>query len=291
MQLFAALTLSFAFLAAQLTCKPMKLVQDNVFKATTELHIFLAILVAIFLKVEDPTHRQQTVEHKEILGLVLVWSFVLLVPVTFMIILASKIAYVASVLSHTHTDADSNGNGTVQGHEDDSDSHTLHHSFQRFQIGLADAIDYQQLEEYVERILRGEAGNQHIDHGRRIWNNKAIVTHLTIDDMSTALLQLELKFRLTKTESFAFHFTSKESARMILHGYGIRASTTGQLAGGVSVCVASLEELDWEPFRPLSFRHAVARALWGTKWKELMPGGPFADKVSLSDCTHTIVMI
>ena len=41
------------------------------------------------------------------------------------------------------------------------------------------------------------------------------------------------------------HFTDLGSCRVILHGAGIRASTVGQLGGGVSVCLRTLTGFDW----------------------------------------------
>jgi hypothetical protein len=50
----------------------------------------------------------------------------------------------------------------------------------------------------------------------------------------------------------------------------------------VSVCVQSLAELHWGKFRSHRFRETVARALWGSKFEECMPGGPFADKLDVA---------
>lgn len=68
---------------------------------------------------------------------------------------------------------------------------------------------------------------------------------------------------------------------MILHGHGIRSSVEGQLGGGVSVCVSSLDSFGWDAFRPPMFRENVGRALWGTKWREVILGGPHANKLDV----------
>jgi hypothetical protein len=93
-----------------------------------------------------------------------------------------------------------------------------------------DAADHRELNEYVTRLLEGKAGNQHMDAGRRIWMNKVIVTHLAAKEMNNAVEDLRFKLRMTKSEELAIHFTSKESARLILHGYGIRESSEGQVS-------------------------------------------------------------
>jgi len=270
MQLFIAMVFSFFFFTAQMACWPMKLGtqwwlkhspavamtvvlthcnvllagQDNLLRASCECHIFFTIIVAMALKIPGDSH-------KPVLDNLLVSSFILLVPVAFVVVVARKAVMVSGTLNAPVDQDDEHDQGLVQ-------------SFGRFQIGLADATDYRILHMYADRLLSGAATNKHMTAGRRLWDSKLIVTHLGANQMKDMLYALEMKLRLTKSEELALHFTSKESARMILNGHGIRASTEGQLAGGVSVCVASLQSFGWDAFRPSSFRTTVAKALWGS---------------------------
>jgi hypothetical protein len=87
--------------------------------------------------------------------------------------------------------------------------------------------------------------------------------------------------QLPKSQSLAFHFTDKVSAGYILSGNGIRASRVGQLGGGVSVCITSPVDMAWDAFQRGTFKETVGRRLWGSKWEEVMPGGPFANKLEV----------
>ena len=78
--------------------------------------------------------------------------------------------------------------------------------------------------------------------------------------------------RLPKSQALGYHFTDVDSAHLILHGQGIRASTQGQLGGGVSVCLTSPVDLGWTRFGGEAFAKRVGEALWGSKWREVMPG-------------------
>jgi len=63
-----------------------------------------------------------------------------------------------------------------------------------------------------------------------------------------------------------------DACRLILDGsQGIRASSVGQLGGGVSICLASLVELGWDKHGGAVFARKVGEELWGSKWHEVMP--------------------
>jgi hypothetical protein len=231
---------------------------DNILRATCEFHILLIIAIGLALKVEkvresfsDPTRLARD---SQLLGQGLVGTFVLAVPMSFLVTVGWKFSYVHGVLEQTYSQ------------DEEGDCDTIN-SFHRFQIGLATPADIRQLNVLVDLLLKGEAGNKHMDAGRRVWRNKMVASHLEPHGIKAVLDVLTLQMRLNKAEEFAIHFTSKESARLILHGYGIRASTEGQLAGGVSVCVSSLKELGWKAGRPKVFRENTGRALWGSKCK------------------------
>ena len=51
--------------------------------------------------------------------------------------------------------------------------------------------------------------------------------------------------QVEKGSDIALHFTDMQSCRLILNSMGIRASTVGQLGGGVSVCLRSIIGFDW----------------------------------------------
>jgi hypothetical protein len=122
MQLYAAMMLSFGFFAAQMACQPMKIAQDNYLRASCELHIFVTTATALAAQVEvDET----TSDHNFALGKILISSFVALVPVAFVLVVASKVRFVTKVLSKADLKVD------------EEDDQMLLRSFERFQIGLA----------------------------------------------------------------------------------------------------------------------------------------------------------
>ena len=121
----AAMLLSFGFFAAQMACQPMKIAQDNYLRASCELHIFLTIVTALAAQVDvDET----TSDHKSALGNILISSFVLLVPVAFVLVVASKVRFVTKVLSKVDLKVD------------EDDDQMLLRGFERFQIGLASKL-------------------------------------------------------------------------------------------------------------------------------------------------------
>jgi hypothetical protein len=203
------------------------------------------------------------------LGQLLVVSFFLMVPVMFVVAVSLKLSHVYGVLKETYV-------------TDDDGNRELINAFRRFQIGLATPADVRELNKLVTLLLSGQAGDPHMDAGRRVWRNKMLVSHLDSSAINAVLDVLKMRSRLHRSQEFALHFTSKESARLILHSRGIRASTEGQLAGGVSICMASLDELEWKADRPLSFREATGRALWGSKYQEVLPGGAHEDKLDVA---------
>lgn len=51
--------------------------------------------------------------------------------------------------------------------------------------------------------------------------------------------------QVEKGSDIALHFTDIRSCQLILNSMGIRASTIGQLGGGVSVCLRTVAGFDW----------------------------------------------
>jgi hypothetical protein len=74
-----------------------------------------------------------------------------------------------------------------------------------------------------------------------------------------------------------YHYTDLDSAKLVVDSIGLRASNVGQLGGGVSICLTSPVEMGWCKYGEGSFPEAVGKALWGSKWYEVMPGEPWPD--------------
>ena len=92
--------------------------------------------------------------------------------------------------------------------------------------------------------------------------------------------------QVEKGSDIALHFTDMQSCRLILNSMGIRASTVGQLGGGVSVCLRSIIGFDWgnEWYKVAM---AIGKALWGSKWYEVMPGAWHDIMPDLEDLIRT----
>ena len=84
-------------------------------------------------------------------------------------------------------------------------------------------------------------------------------------------------------EVIAGHFSSNGSAHLIVSekSHGLRASTVGQLNGGVSLCKGRPHEMHWEQYARGGFRDAVGQALWGEKKADVLLGGVDEDKLDL----------
>jgi hypothetical protein len=119
--------------------------------------------------------------------------------------------------------------------------------------------------------------------GVRVWNAKLVVAHFNHVQMKCLIDNI--RSRLPKSQDLALHFTDLETARNACLGCpGLRASTVGQLGGGLSVSLSLLDELKWAKGGSFGgaednfhFAMVVAGRLWGTKWYEVMPGEPPAD--------------
>jgi hypothetical protein len=82
-------------------------------------------------------------------------------------------------------------------------------------------------------------------------------------------------------ERLAYHFTSKDTAALIMSdgSYGLRASKEGQLGGGLFMCKKPPHEMGWDKYGGPTWREGVGKELWGTKWEEVLLGRPHADKL------------
>lgn len=223
-QNLVALVLSFLFFALQTATQPYKLPQDNAFRAATEFHVFLVILAGLVLR------NEQVDESWYDWGLVV--SFLVLVPGAFVVTVVAKVRSLSRPGSEKETKET-----TVL------ISPSLHGSFHRLAFGFANQADRKKVHEHVDDTRKQLDPNA---QGKQVWSNKKFVAHLKADEMRSMLEILELG--LPKSEALGYHFTDLNSARLILQGKGIRASTAGQLGGGVSVCVKSPVELGWDAY-------------------------------------------
>jgi len=90
-----------------------------------------------------------------------------------------------------------------------------------------------------------------------------------------------LEGSLDRIHELAYHFTTKKMVDLILSS-GLRASTGGQLGGGVSVCKTPPHEMGWEEWGGGLWRETLGKKLcWGKKWQEVLPGGLHADKLEM----------
>eukprot|EP01047_Picozoa_sp_COSAG01_P084240 COSAG01_NODE_17997_length_1107_cov_1.579365_1_plen_368_part_11 len=118
----------------------------------------------------------------------------------------------------------------------------------------------QTLEEFLDMLTRRQ--NVHVDAGLRVWHAKLYVGHFDADQMDALLVAI--LNQMTKTRVVALHFTDMDCGRLITHSLGIRASTMGQLGGGVSVCLKTLTDFGWTDGKDgVSFAKAIGLALWG----------------------------
>lgn len=236
-QLGIAIVLSFFFFSLQLSVAPYKLNQDNIFRASTECHVFLVLTVALMMRTEASSYDNSSYDW------ILSTSFIVLVPGAFVVTVASKARFAFKAQCTSGVDA----------------------SFDRFRLGMAVDSDCVTLYRHFAQ-LRSELEPA----GKRLWRNKELVAHLEPGQLEVALQ--ELRNKLPKSQNLGFHFTDVDSARLILQNTGIRASTVGQLGGGVSVCLMSPVKLGWAKFGGAEFAKRVGTELWGSKWREVMPG-------------------
>ena len=95
---------------------------------------------------------------------------------------------------------------------------------------------------------------------------------------------------IARDHELAYHFTNNETANLILSS-GLRASTVGQLNGGVSVCKQPPHEMGWEQWGGGEWRETLGKKLWGEKWREVLPGGPHADKLEMVIVVKVMSMV
>ena len=100
-QLTVAIVLSFGFFALQMRTWPYKLQQDNLLRASTEMHVFIVITTALVFK-QDLTWEAWGVN---VYDYVLFFTFIILVPGATLACIISKVRHVQGILKR-EDDAD-----------------------------------------------------------------------------------------------------------------------------------------------------------------------------------------
>ncbi|MDA8539130.1 hypothetical protein N9K47_00130 [bacterium] len=250
LQLASALFVAILFMMAQGVVQPFKLPLDNQLRLSTELHTVLIILIASTIKA-DPDAQS----NKSAYDIVMVVTCLFLVLLPFMYAVRAKLLSVKRALESEK----------AQEGATDEQKQRREMAILRFQLGLQDSVDRETMLKYFEQPTAG----------KQLWRDKVIASHLTADEMRNTLAKLEAT--LPKSHALGYHFTDLDSVNLVLESIGIRASNVGQLAGGVSICLTSPVELGWSKFAGASFTEAVGKALWGSKWYEVMAGEAWPD--------------
>lgn len=131
-QLSAAIVLSFAFFSLQMKTWPYKIEQDNLFRASTEAHVFIVIMVALVLK-NDLRWEMMGIEAYD---MILFISFIALVPMAGLLAVFSKLKYVQDVLNKPRSTTSA------------KDRRAL--AFDLQALGLATDSDRQVLKRYID---------------------------------------------------------------------------------------------------------------------------------------------
>lgn len=93
-QLSTAIILSFSFFALHIKTWPYKVHADNMFRAATELHVFICILVALVMKNDLGLETMQEGAYDVFLFI----SFLVLVPGAFFVCIFAKVSFVTRTL-------------------------------------------------------------------------------------------------------------------------------------------------------------------------------------------------
>eukprot|EP01043_Picozoa_sp_COSAG02_P001689 COSAG02_NODE_36_length_48934_cov_144.851029_14_plen_968_part_00 len=257
-QLGTTLFVATLFLLAHTNFRPYKLSWDNLLRGSTEVHTLFTIMIAVMLRADGDDESS-----RHIYDALAVATFVGLVALPFVVIVGLQLRDIQTLMQD-HLDL-------LRGREADSSAAAgttavdLGMAIRRHELGLQSSVDRQTVLEYFDDP----------SPGMEVWKDKTIVTHLAAHELQ-ALLEEE-EAQLPKSQSFGLHFTDLDSARLILTSLGIRASTVGQLNGGVSICLESMAGLGWSRHGGRDFAKSVGEKLWGSKWYEVMGGEPWPD--------------
>ena len=284
-QLLVALIVSIVFTTGHANACPYKIHEDNVLRLTTEFHIFMLISVALAFQTDldspwavqlkggavcdrvcKQRYRDDFQDRKDYYDWILMVSFVVMVPGAFFACVFYKARNVMRALSST--------DGT-----DGTQGMIMKSAYLRYKLGLAQGSDHKDLVYYFDSLDVSD----HVRAGHQLWRTKEIISHYTRADVSN--LAKESQQKIPKSETIGLHFTDLNSARLILHSRGIRASPVGQLGGGVSICLQTLDRLGWGTD---SYTKNIGDALWGSKWYEVMEGSAPLMKLRIKAPQHEL---
>jgi hypothetical protein len=264
-QIYVTLCVSVLFLVAHVRCWPYKVDLDNYLRAATELHVIVIVSVALAFRTDlDNVYAESLAKFPDDAGVVrkyndnmaartvyydvlLMATFVPLVAGAVLLTILIKMRKVKRVLALNDDDSGSEISRIIAAH-------------MRLELALQTDLDMKLLVEFIDDLKH----NEHIRAGKRLWREKLLVAHVGSDEMKTMLEEIEQQ--LPKSSRLGFHFTDLDAGRVIMEqSIGLRASSVGQLGGGVSICLASLIDLGWEKHgnAGVSFTKKIGEELWG----------------------------
>ena len=253
---------------------PYKAHLDNIFRMATEFQVFMSISTALVLRTDldspfaaelarspdSPVVLERfssdMATRRNFIDALLLVSFLILVLGGLCMTVLAKFRVVRLAVTTTHGEK-----------IDLQDKATLMRAaYNRLSLGLATETENKELREYIDELNVDD----HVRAGKRLWRTKKMVSHFSGREMRAAME--ELSATLPKSDSLGWHFTDLDACQLILNGSkGIRASSVGQLGGGVSICLASLTDFGWDKHGGAPFAKKVGEELWGSKWHEVMP--------------------
>ena len=145
-QLFAALCISFGCFALQVHLTPYKHWEDNVLKMAIELQIFLTVTVALVLKClqfQTEATDARVDADIDVYDFVLIFSFFLLVPATFVWAVCAK----RSMMLNSIQEDLSQSSGVTTG-----DTASKRRAIRLLHLGLSSNDDLRELAEYFGRL-------------------------------------------------------------------------------------------------------------------------------------------
>ena len=284
LQLASALFVAVAFAMAQGMVKPFKMPLDNQLRLSTELHTVITILIASTIKADPEAESNQSTYD---VVMVFTFLLLVALPFAAVVALKVKSVFYAlepkavsaarDKLTAANTELEelkknhqTPGNQEQDEHDKEKHEETVDKktpeeikvkenevdklkkeletaqkaatgvqmAIRRFQLGLQDSKDRDTMIEYFGQPKTGE----------KLWSEKVIASHLTADEMRSTFAKLEA--RLPKSHALGYHFTDLDSVNLILgkDSIGLRASTVGQLGGGVSINLTSPVDLGWAEY-------------------------------------------
>ena len=135
-QLNAALCLSFGFFALQVRVCPYKIQEDNVFRAVTECHVFIVIGTALTLQKIDLTREAMGAN---VYDWTLFTTFIITVPVAFVVAVVAKVRHVHYVLGQTDDPSRSAFDRCIVGLETEADVETMKSYLETMRMEVASA--------------------------------------------------------------------------------------------------------------------------------------------------------